>query len=105
MKYCAIPVIVDAFKIVSTAEVIESDPPMPLRIATDDGENRIATSEMQSRYVPKVGDFWVIQQDGYEYLNPKAVFERKYAACAEDRIVTGSDGLLYGKANCDWIPG
>ena len=79
MKYKANPVIVDAFQIVSTGPIVDADPPLPLRVATDDGQNRTATSAMQSRYIPKVGDYWVIQEDGYEYLNPRDVFERKYS--------------------------
>ena len=38
----------------------------------------IATFEMLSRITPQPGDYWVMQEDGYEYLNPKHVFERKY---------------------------
>ena len=38
----------------------------------------IATAAMTSRYRPKPGDYYVIQADGYPYLNPKDVFERKY---------------------------
>jgi hypothetical protein len=33
---------------------------------------------MLSRYVPVIGDYLVTQEDGYEYFNPKEVFERKY---------------------------
>lgn len=79
MKYRGNPVIVDAFVITSILDFVESNPPLPLKLITDDGQTRIATTEMQSRYIPKVGDYWVIQEDGYEYLNPKAVFERKYS--------------------------
>lgn len=61
-----------------TAAKRKADPPLPRRVATSDGQNRLATSEMQARYIPKAGDYWVIQSDGYEYLNPKEVFERKY---------------------------
>ena len=79
MKYQALPVIVDAFEIVSVQDMPEADPPLPRKVATNDGQNRLASSDMQARYIPKVGDYWVIQSDGYEYLNPKEVFERKYA--------------------------
>ncbi len=34
---------------------------------------------MIARMTPQVGDYLVIQEDGYEYLNPKEVFERKYS--------------------------
>lgn len=35
-------------------------------------------SGMSARYVPIVGDYLVVQSDGYRYINPKEVFERKY---------------------------
>lgn len=81
MKYQANPIIVDAYKIVGTGEVLNAEPPMSLNLALDNGENVVATPEMQSRYIPKVGDYWVVQSDGYIYLNPKDVFERKYSPC------------------------
>jgi hypothetical protein len=45
-----------------------------------DGRNYAADSSMMVRYCPVVGDYLVTQEDGYEYLNPKDVFERKYSA-------------------------
>lgn len=36
--------------------------------------------EMIARYEPVSGDYLVTQEDGYQYINPKAVFERKYRA-------------------------
>lgn len=77
MKYVANPVEVDAFKIVSVGGVTGN---ANLHVATEDGTNRQADGPMLARYIPKVGDYWVIQEDGYEYLNPKEVFERKYSA-------------------------
>lgn len=85
MKYQANPVIVDAYKIVGTGEVIKADPPLPLNLALDNGENAVATPEMQSRYIPTAGDYWVVQSDGYIYLNPKDVFERKYSPIPEQQ--------------------
>lgn len=35
-------------------------------------------SGMIARYKPAIGDYLVRQPDGYFYINPKAVFERKY---------------------------
>lgn len=40
----------------------------------------VPSSGMLARYTPAAGDYLVTQEDGYEYLNPKDVFERKYAA-------------------------
>lgn len=79
MKYVAKPVEVEAFTIVSVGK---ADASMSVDVATDDGVNRIADPGMLARYQPRPGDYWVIQADGYEYLNPKDVFERKYSPLA-----------------------
>lgn len=76
MKYTANPVMVDAFKIVSVGEVLEDG---SVHVALDDGNNAIADKGMTARMAPKPGDYWVVQADGYVYLNPKDVFERKYS--------------------------
>jgi hypothetical protein len=34
---------------------------------------------MMARFKPQPGEYWVRQADGYIYLNPKEVFERKYS--------------------------
>jgi hypothetical protein len=84
-KYVAKPVVVDAFKIKYVRQY--ADPQglgamFDLTIGDDgpDTVNRMvtATPAMTSRMVPQVGDYWVIQPDGYIYLNPKDVFENKY---------------------------
>jgi hypothetical protein len=76
MKYQANPVIVDAFKIVDVSEMAQDG---AVHCALDNGENVIADGSMTARYRPKADDYWVIQSDGYIYLNPKDVFERKYS--------------------------
>ena len=81
MKYVANPVIVDAFKIVSVAEKANAD--CSLNIALSNGDNYVATAEILSRMIPVEGDYLVRQSDGYEYLNPKDVFERKYTQMAD----------------------
>ena len=45
--------------------------------STPDGQV-LLTPGMVARYVPVVGDYIVTQEDGYVYVNPKGVFERKY---------------------------
>lgn len=80
MKYIANPVNVEAFKIVSCGPTIEGT---GMHLALEDGSNVIATMEMLARIAPQVGDYWVIQSDGYVYLNPKDVFERKYRPAPE----------------------
>lgn len=81
MKYQANPVIVDAYKIVSVGEPRGKGGIMwwSVDIALENGENVVADSGMLARYTPSVGDYWVVQEDGYTYLNPKEVFERKYS--------------------------
>ena len=76
MKYIANPVEVDAFIILSVGPVL---PDGSMHCATQDGQNRVADKGKISRYIPTDGDYWVIQSDGYEYVNPKEVFERKYS--------------------------
>jgi len=79
MKYAANPVVVDAFKIV---EIFEPNHTLPLRL--DDNSIVEAMQEMTARFMPKVGDYWVIQSDGYTYLNPAEVFELKYSPMKEE---------------------
>ncbi len=77
MKYIANPVIVDAFKIVKVGPVADlSAGEQTLKL--EDGNLVQTDKRMTARMSPQVGDYWVIQSDGYIYLNPKEVFERKY---------------------------
>ena len=76
MKYIANPVIVDAFKIVRFGiEILDQG----IVLHLDNGGEVIATKEMLARISPQINDYWVKQEDGYVYLNPKEVFERKYS--------------------------
>jgi hypothetical protein len=76
MKYTAKPVTVEAFRITHvTRHGHETD----FSLALENGDIVKATPEMTARMEPKVGDFWVKQEDGYIYLNPRDVFMRKYA--------------------------
>lgn len=60
-------------------------------LTLDDGTEYIAGPEMTARHTPVTGDYLVEQLDGYIYINPKDVFERKYAAVlAEDEPETAS---------------
>jgi len=76
MEYIANPVTVLAFKISS---IIQCDDNGNLELLLENGNKVIATKEMISRFIPSPGDYWVQQQDGYIYVNPKDVFERKYS--------------------------
>lgn len=70
MKYKANPVIVEAYRIISNER---------LCLQLDNGTDFRPTIEMMARITPEIGDYLVIQKDGYQYLNPKDVFERKYS--------------------------
>ncbi len=76
MKYQANPVIVEAFKIKGIQQNAEYD---CIDLLLDNGDTVRALPEMTSRMTPKIGDYWVIQEDSYVYINPKDVFERKYS--------------------------
>lgn len=86
MKYIANPVEVEAFKIVAVEawdeDLIHEYESRELTL--ENGEKVKATDQMMARMEPKVGDYWVIQADGYIYLNPKEVFERKYRNAQEE---------------------
>lgn len=80
---------VNATRILEVTDITErregygqSCPDLMLRL--EDGRNYTANSSMTSRHVPVAGDYLVTQEDGYEYLNPKDVFERKYAPIGAD---------------------
>ncbi len=76
MKYIANPVEVDAFRITHVWPAPNSE--SNRRLDLEDGSTGYATPEMCPRMTPKPGDYWVRQADGYVYLSPKEVFERKY---------------------------
>ena len=75
--YEANPVRAQAWKIDEVGEP-RRDGSMVCWISSLPDKCFIATAEMLSRMTPKAGDYVVRQEDGYQYLNPKDVFERKY---------------------------
>ena len=88
MKYQANPVIVEA-QVIQT--VGEPDVSGNILI-TVEGDHAVTISAGHvARYVPQPGDYFVTQEDGYTYVNPKAVFERKYSQLAtESEFLHGS---------------
>ncbi len=76
VKYCALPVIVDAEIIIGVGPILSNG---SMHCALQNGVNAVASKEMLARFIPSEGDYLVTQADGYVYLNPKDVFERKYA--------------------------
>ena len=77
MKYIANPVEVDAEIIISVGPVKGDG---SIELVLQGGKKFHATQGMVVRYIPQEGDYVVTQADGYVYLNPKDVFERKYRA-------------------------
>jgi hypothetical protein len=55
-----------------------------LNLTLEDGSPFTAGPEMTARYFPLIGDYLVVSQDGYAYLNPAEVFEAKYERNATD---------------------
>lgn len=94
-QYIANPVIVTAF-------VIQAVTPIPsgggAHLDFGYGVETTATAAMLSRYTPEAGDYFVEQEDGYEYVCQKAVFERKYTptlkAVAPIETATGSPKIV-----------
>lgn len=88
MKYQANPVIVDAEKIVGVVTQATEDGPMILKL--EGGRLYSPNAGMLARMTPVVGDYIVTQSDGYIYLNPKDVFERKYSPVEMDALHLGA---------------
>lgn len=88
VRYRANPIEVEAFEIVSVSPETGNG---NMQIITEDEKVRQADAPMLARYSPTPGDFWVIQSDGYEYVNPREVFLRKYSlipeTCAEGHAI------------------
>jgi hypothetical protein len=77
------PVRVNAQQIVKAIHCLSKDDPRiqtGWRFELEDGTElrlRINSPEL-ARHIAVAGDYVVTQEDGYMYLNPKDVFERKY---------------------------
>jgi hypothetical protein len=69
---------VDAFEIRGVMGYEDDIPKEGLGLLLYGHDEVTVTPEMCARYVPELGDYYVIQSDGYAYVNPKSVFERKY---------------------------
>ena len=50
-----------------------------LELFCDDGNTRTASPKMLPRaLVPRPGDFWVVQSNGFEYVAPQEIFGKTY---------------------------
>lgn len=74
MKFKANPVVVDAFVIENSVQAEDGS----YLLLLDNGKTFVADPGMTARYTPVAGDYLIRQSDGYEYLNPKDVFQKKY---------------------------
>lgn len=98
-KYAAKPVEVDGYQILEVRkDRSDLDHAERWSVRLEDGTRKTLTYGQVARYTPQKGDYLVIQSDGYEYINPKAVFERKYrcierAGFAEDAPGTVAEYL------------
>jgi hypothetical protein len=87
MRYRANPVLVEAEVITAVDDV---QPNGWLMVKLTDGKEHNLNPAMIARYIPKPGDYVVTQSDGYVYLNPKEVFERKYSPDAMNALELGA---------------
>lgn len=79
--HVANPVRVKAEEIVQViGRTLQSNRGIVAVVLNENGDPRemVLGAEMVARYEPQSGDYLVTQEDGYQYINPKAVFERKY---------------------------
>lgn len=81
--HIANPYPVFARKIVN---VIGTAPGGALNMTLDDGTTYTAGTEMTMRHFPVSGDYLIIGEDGYAYINPADVFERKYSVIVERKV-------------------
>lgn len=83
MKYIPNSNEVEAFRIIAIQQSPEGQvPPFPRTLTLENNTKVTATSEMLSRHLPSVGDYWVMQADGHVYLSPKDVFEARHQQAA-----------------------
>lgn len=97
--HIANPVLVHAAVIQTTAnEGISST-----KLELDDGSEFIAAAELTARHIPQAGDYLVTQDDGYRYINPKDVFERKYREIGMQDLASSIGTLSLGAIHPDAV--
>jgi hypothetical protein len=50
------------------------------------GRQYSVTPEMTARYVPQIGDYYVVYSDGYASFSPAKAFEEGYDLLLEDEV-------------------
>lgn len=88
------PIEVEAYRIDRVRTICQH---AEYEVTLENGETKIVDKGMVARYCPIPGDYYVIQQDGYVYINPKAVFENKFEETVEPNIARKTD---FGLAIC-----
>lgn len=89
--HAANPVRVNALQITEIMGI--SLDPGGILVRCANGDRVCLTDVMIARCRPEVGDYIVTQADGYVYLNPRDVFERKYTAIAFDDTANAHERL------------
>lgn len=93
MKYIANPVEVEA-KVIKTVRGLQDSCAGGERCdfvcLLEDGTEFRPPYPMTARMTPAPGDYVVTQSDGYVYLNPKDVFERKYRPAEPNALELGA---------------
>lgn len=57
----------------------------------EDGSEFIMPWAMTARYMPTVGDFFMVYDDGYQAISPRKAFEEGYAEIVTQTIVAAND--------------
>ena len=71
-------------KIVEAAAITQVAPDiLLLHVGTGDYRSAVVTPGMFSRYTPVPGDYFVLYEDGYQSISPKAAFEAGYTRIEE----------------------
>lgn len=76
-------------------------------LTLDDSDTFVADNAMTARMFPTAGDYLVIGQDGYAYLNPAEVFESKYEQeepAARTRFKEGDAVMFQPRVDLTGIP-
>lgn len=62
-------------------------------VETADGGSilRIYPENMLVRYIPVLGDYWVVYEDGYESISPRVPFEAGYIPRRDIQTGPGAD--------------
>lgn len=88
--------------------VAGSAPGGALNLTLTDGTPYTAGTEMTARHFPLSGDYLIVGEDGYAYINPSEVFEKKYHPIKDEehpfaKYVGGLSGASDGVVTAESI--